>query len=76
MGVSGVVGWDACEEVVLVLAREVVDSEGVEMVWRGEVRILKVRARCCQAFWLLWRTGEREVMREAFWAWSWEGILG
>jgi hypothetical protein len=47
MGVSGVVGWDACEEVVLVLAREVVDSEGVEMVWRGEVRILKVRARCC-----------------------------
>jgi hypothetical protein len=37
MGVSGV-GW--VEEVVL--AREVVDSEGVEMVWRGEVRILGV----------------------------------
>jgi hypothetical protein len=74
MGVSGLVGWDACEDVVLVLAREVVDVdvEGVEMVWRGEVRILKVRARCCRFSYFGGLVRERLCERR--WAWSWEGI--
>lgn len=57
MGVPGLVGRDASEEVVL--AREVVDSDGVALVWMVEVRILL-------SLWLLWRTGEREreVIRE------------
>ena len=54
-GVSALVGWE--EEM---LARETVDVDGVELVWRGEVRML---ARKETMSWMPFCGLEREVVR-------------